>query len=443
MLYYFFALLTASIILLLNNFRSETNRWAAFFLCSASIGGLSDFLLNLEWMGWSQAVQFLNHTLTPYGVLIFSIVYSERFPRSRTRLYLKWLLLIPVVVMLVVTLFSSDLRIDFRFLLVWVAPYYLLSCYLLLFSLWKERDRRRRRNRFIATVIIVPTLLAVLVLINIGNVIAPGYDFFRYVSLFIVYSLIVALLCTFVYGVLGVKLRFERDPLESTMKVVSTGVTLLNHTIKNEIGKIAISTENLKHIAPDRTDESAQHLQIISNASDHMLAMVTRIHSQTQNIVLREQPCELEVLVDECLMQHQQLFDSQGISIKKTYFCKPIILGDAVHLKEVIGNLLKNAQEAMSQGGMIEVRLDTMKKGVYLSIQDSGKGIPADQLVFVVDPFYSTKHNAQNFGLGLSYAHNVMNKSGGSMEVASREGSGTLITLYFPRKKVFQWNRGE
>src|SRR5690554_7433769 len=52
-------------------------------------------------------------------------------------------------------------------------------------------------------------------------------------------------------GVLGVKLRFERDPLESTMKAVSSGTTLINHTIKNEIGKIAISTENLKRANPD------------------------------------------------------------------------------------------------------------------------------------------------------------------------------------------------
>ena len=202
MLYYFFALLAAALILLFSHYRSETNRWAAFFLCSAAIGGLSEWLIDAGLGGWSDVVQFMNHTLTPYGVLVFSMVYSERIPRARTRIYLKWLLLLPAVIMLVTTLGAPVFQIDFRLLLVWVGPYYLVSCYLLLLSLWKEQDRRKKRNRFITTVIIVPTLLAVLALINVANVISPDFDFFKYISLFIVYSLIVALLCTFVYGVL-------------------------------------------------------------------------------------------------------------------------------------------------------------------------------------------------------------------------------------------------
>lgn len=54
-----------------------------------------------------------------------------------------------------------------------------------------------------------------------------GDRFFRYISVFIIYSLALGLLCSFLYGVLGVKLRFERDPLESTMKAVSSGAALL------------------------------------------------------------------------------------------------------------------------------------------------------------------------------------------------------------------------
>ncbi len=234
MLYYFLSLLTAAIILLMNNPRSETNRWAAFFLASASIGGLSDWLTENSLDSLLKAVTFLNHTLTPYGVLIFSVVYSERFPSAKVRWYLKGLFFIPVVSMFAWTSISPVFDINFSVLLIWTAPYYLFSCYLLLKSLWNEENRSKKRNRFIATVIIVPTLLAVLLLINVAHVFSPDFHFFRYVSVFIIYSLTVALLCTFVYGVLGVKLRFERDPLESAMKAVSSGTTLLNHTIKNE-----------------------------------------------------------------------------------------------------------------------------------------------------------------------------------------------------------------
>ncbi|HTG69939.1 MAG TPA: hypothetical protein VL921_11805 [Candidatus Udaeobacter sp.] len=145
-------------------------------------------------------------------------------------------------------------------------PYYLISCYLLAASFWKEKDLRLKRSRFITTIIIVPTLIAVLFFIYAAKVVSPDFEFFNYISVFIIYSLAVALLCTFIYGVLGVKLRFEHDPLEGTIRAVSLGAEMLNHTIKNEIGKIAISTENLKGMFPESNQQSTQQMQIIMNA---------------------------------------------------------------------------------------------------------------------------------------------------------------------------------
>jgi len=145
-------------------------------------------------------------------------------------------------------------------------PYYLISCYLLAASFWKEKDLRLKRSRFITTIIIVPTLIAVLFFIYAAKVVSPDFEFFNYISVFIIYSLAVALLCTLIYGVLGVKLRFEHDPLEGTIRAVSLGAEMLNHTIKNEIGKIAISTENLKGMFPESNQQSTQQMQIIMNA---------------------------------------------------------------------------------------------------------------------------------------------------------------------------------
>lgn len=443
MLYYFFALLTAAAILFFNNPRSETNRWAAFFLLCASIGGLSDVLMNAGYGGLSRAVQFINHTLTPYGVLVFSIVYSERMPSAGRRNYLKLALLIPAAVMVVATPFSPELRIPFGLLLIWTAPYYICSCYLLLVSMWNEDNRRKRRNRFVATIIIVPTIVAVLVLINIAKVFVPEFDFFRYISLFIIYSLVAALLCTFVYGVLGVKLRFERDPLESTMKAVSSGTSLLNHSIKNEIGKIAISSHNLQAMQGDSDHEASQHLRIISNASEHMLEMVSRIHNQTKDILLVESSCRLDQLVEQVLNQHKGLLEDGGVDVIASYAVRPLLICDAVHLKEALGNIVMNAIEAMPEGGSLQVRLDNGKKGsIRLSVQDSGKGIPDKQLDHVFDPFFSTKNRSRNFGLGLSYVYNVMQKSGGSVELSSRENIGTLITLHFSSRKVLARREG-
>ena len=266
MLYYFLALFSAAVIVMLNNRTNESNRWAAYFLCSASIGGLSDLFMRNELSIMTEILQFLNYTITPYGVIVFSLIYSGAMNAKQTRRKVKLLLAIPIVMMAGIVLLTSSKQWFFSLLLVWCAPYYLISCYLLAASFWKEKDLRLKRSRFITTIIIVPTLIAVLFFIYAAKVVSPDFEFFNYISVFIIYSLAVALLCTFIYGVLGVKLRFEHDPLEGTIRAVSLGAEMLNHTIKNEIGKIAISTENLKGMFPESNQQSTQQMQIIMNA---------------------------------------------------------------------------------------------------------------------------------------------------------------------------------
>ncbi|MDQ8733687.1 ATP-binding protein [Paenibacillus sp. LHD-38] len=436
MLFYFIALFTAAVIIWLNNHRNESNRWAAYFLCSASTGGLSDVLMENGYAYAADVLQFLNYTVTPYGILIFSLIYTNVVDAKRSRWKHKLYLMLPLIIMAVFEMLSDNNQWFFNLLLLWSAPYYLISCYLLVISVWREREPRLKRNRFITTIIIAPTLLAVLFFIYVAKVVSPDFEFFNYISVFIIYSLVVALLCTFMYGVLGVRLRFEHDPMESTMRAVSSGASMLNHTIKNEIGKIAISAENLNSLLPDKNEQSKQHMQIIMNASNHMLEMMSRIHSQIKDIVLKEEAVQLKQMIEKNLLQHKALLNRNSITVEAVYEIDPVILCDAIHISEAFGNLLMNAAEAMPNGGEIEVKLTAHKNGVELSVQDRGAGIPAEKLGQVFDPFYSSGKSGKNFGLGLSYVYNVMQKSGAKIVLTSEERHGTRAVLIWPRKKI-------
>ncbi|WP_168119636.1 sensor histidine kinase [Paenibacillus sp. HB172176] len=438
MLYYFFALIFAAATLFFTNPHSERNRWGAFFLASASIGGLSDWLGSVYSREAALVVQLLNHTLTPYGVMIFSFVYAVRLRKPRQRIYAKLLLLLPPAAMLVIYAAEAEPRLHYALLLIWTVPYYLLACYLLVHALWREQDLHRRRSRFITTMIMVPTLLAVLLLINVGKVVNSNFDYFPYISLFMLYSLTVAAICSFLYGVLGVKLRIENDPLENTMKLVSSGAALLNHTLKNEIGKIAISSDNMRHELAARpgNDDLLGQLQIIENASRHMQEMVNRIQSQMKDILLREQPVQLARLVEELVQEQTSAMNKLGIKTKTSYSCFPILRSDPVHLKEAIGNLISNAREAMPGGGELTIAIERFRSSVRLLVRDTGIGIGAAQLEQVLQPFFSTKGKSSNFGLGLSYVYKVMRKSGGELKIRSCEGEGTAVELYFARNKV-------
>ncbi|MFF2479535.1 ATP-binding protein [Paenibacillus sp. NPDC058071] len=428
MFLYFIALMTAAFVVLLSHMRSEANRWAAFFLAIASLGGLPSQLDNPQ---WTVAIETVNHLLTPYGVLIFAVVYSE-LTGIRTKRALKRLMLLPAAITAIVAVFHEPYRISYVLLLAWAAPYYLAACYLLIHSLLKERDLAKRRSRMMVTVICVPTLLAVLVFINIANVVAPDFEFFRYVSLFIIYSLAAALLGVFAYGVLGVKLRFERDSLDGAMKAASMGTRLLNHSIKNEVAKIAVSAENLRHTANGLDEQARRQLDIIAGASDHMLTMVNRMHGQMKDIQLQKRLVRLDLLIDRCMGQHQPLFEQAGVRAE-IQLSEPIeIECDPVHLSEAFGNLILNAIEAMPNGGSLTVTLQQTKKICSATFADTGEGVEPSHLPSVFDPFFSTKNRRGNFGLGLSYVYNVMRKSGGTAEMNSVKGQGATVILRFP-----------
>ncbi|TMV50774.1 histidine kinase [Paenibacillus mesophilus] len=453
MLVYFAALLSAAIVLFLLHPKREANRWASFFLLFASVGGLAGFIredalpalaIQASTSPWLEALrlmvaglEIINHTLTPYGVLVFCIVYSERLPRSSQRTRLKLLLLIPPAATAAAYAAVTETNYFFLLLLLWAAPYYGASCWLLIASFVRERNRWRRKERLAVAVLVVPTLIAIAVFINVASVWDPGFHFFNYVAFFIAYSLLAGVAFAFGSGVLGVKVKIERDPLESAMKAVGSGTAMLNHTIKNEIAKISMCAENVKASLDPQDEETAEQLDLIVKSADHMQRMVGRIHGQTQHIILEERPLRLAVWVAECLLRRSSELERNGIAVETGFECDPMLLGDRVHISEVISNILSNAIEAMQNGGRLIVRMEDKKRGIELSFRDNGPGIPKERLQRVFEPFYTTKTNTArgNYGLGLTYCYQVMRQSGGSIEVESGAGAGTTVKLLFPAKK--------
>src|SRR5690606_21889995 len=106
-----------------------------------------------------KALEVVNHTLTPYAVRVFCIVYSARFQRAK--LWLKVTLLIPPAATAAVYMVATELIDFFLMLLLWAAPYYGASCWLLVDSFVRERTPWKRRERLSVAVLVVPTLVAI------------------------------------------------------------------------------------------------------------------------------------------------------------------------------------------------------------------------------------------------------------------------------------------
>ncbi len=106
------------------------------------------------------------------------------------------------------------------------------------------------------------------------------------------------------------------------------------------------------------------------------------------------------------------------------------IRADAVLLRQALSNLIINAGEAMPNGGSISIGLRKVQNKAEISIRDSGCGIPDDIRQKIFLPFYTTK--PQGIGFGLALVQKIVVSHGGSIEVESREGEGSLFTITLP-----------
>ena len=108
----------------------------------------------------------------------------------------------------------------------------------------------------------------------------------------------------------------------------------------------------------------------------------------------------------------------------------PEVLGDEPRLRQVLGNLVANALEAMPQGGRLRVGTELRADGLALTVADTGPGLDDDQRQRLFTPYYTTKPGGT--GLGLAIVQSIVSDHGGRIEVASERGRGTTFTLIFP-----------
>jgi two-component system, NtrC family, sensor kinase len=109
------------------------------------------------------------------------------------------------------------------------------------------------------------------------------------------------------------------------------------------------------------------------------------------------------------------------------------VAGHAAKLNQVFYNVLLNAIQASDRGGSIEVRTGPDRDGgVRVEVEDHGGGIAPEHLPHISEPFFSTKPVGDGAGLGLSVSYGIVRDHGGSLEVESTAGRGSLFRIRLP-----------
>lgn len=429
-----------SSILFFRNPQNEKIRWASFIGFCGGFGGIGALLgkgVNREeWVLHLDGIfTSIGHYFTPYGMLIFGIVYSDVISNTRKRNILKLLLLVPIFIMYPIFQVYPEFRVDFRILAIWVVPYVIAANTLLIYSAWREDHPIFKRRKILTCVFVVPMFTFALT----TNIILEALGIvgvWRYNPWIIVSQFLVFVYFGVKYGILGVRIRFEKEMRDSTMKAARSGTALLNHTIKNEIAKIDLLVNQIKEQIPPE-EKSAENLRLVLNSTNHVLELSRRIQSRLDVINLKESKFSLRDSIDLAInLLKPYLISNPNITIIKQYEVDAIIFGDKEQLQETYLNLIKNASEAMDGQGALLIKVYKTRKRIHIDFIDEGKGIGKDELNRVLDPFYSTKQNQVNYGLGLTYCYNVLKKHGGDISVKSKVNKGTTFTLSMPSKRI-------
>jgi len=136
----------------------------------------------------------------------------------------------------------------------------------------------------------------------------------------------------------------------------------------------------------------------------------------------------------------------KSIAIEKDYSPKvPLMPLDDAQIRQAFFNIIKNAIEAMPNGGQLKVASDVRKEEVIITFADTGEGIADEDLSRIFEPYFTTKQKGS--GLGLMIVYKIINDHGGRIEVESKRGKGTSINVFLPiyqkRVRMVQDKTGE
>ena len=230
----------------------------------------------------------------------------------------------------------------------------------------------------------------------------------------------------------------EESAIESSrsdaVRDLAAGVA---HEIGNPLNAISLNLQLLAREFRRETDETRRTrlLHDISTAQNE----VKRLEGIIKGFLSALRPAKLNLvpgsLVDpltDTLDALKAQFEDRRIQTQLSLpSALPTVLVDRAQMEQVFFNLVKNALEAMKDGGSLEIEVDADDRDVHVVIRDNGSGMDAATLAHIFEPYQTSKEHGS--GLGLMLSRRIVHAHGGEIDVESKPGAGTAFTVRIPR----------
>jgi two-component system, LuxR family, sensor kinase FixL len=207
-------------------------------------------------------------------------------------------------------------------------------------------------------------------------------------------------------------------------------VAEITHEIKNPLIMIGGFAKQLSRNATDQ--KSREKLTIISDEVQRLEKLILELSQIYRPQTLNIENLDLKGMLEPIYSLFQEACTKANIDLRLDIPERPLFIkGDPAKLRQVFLNLVKNAMEAMEQGGELLIRAAVEGDQAIISIADNGPGIKSEDHEKIFTPFFTTKRGGT--GLGLSVTKKIIeDHPGGSLKLESQVGKGTTIRVLLP-----------
>lgn len=229
---------------------------------------------------------------------------------------------------------------------------------------------------------------------------------------------------------------------KKTSEMQADFINNMTHEFKTPIATISLAADTIANSRVISDEEKVRHfIGMIKKENARMDRQVETIlqiatldrHEKDFNFALTDMHEVIGQAVDTIEIQ---VTERGGVIHRQLGAGRTMVSGDADHLRNLVHNLLDNANKYSVGSPEITVRTSSNESGMFLEVEDCGEGMSKSVQTHVFERFYREAtgniHNVKGFGLGLNYVKAVADAHGGTISVESEEGRGSVFTLYLP-----------
>lgn len=235
------------------------------------------------------------------------------------------------------------------------------------------------------------------------------------------------------FNIMVEKLKETQEKLVMTERLAASGRLAADvaHEINNPLAimKNYIYVMMKKKLKPD--DPGQQTLAIIDGEIDRVARIITQFNDFYKGSNLPLEEIDIHEPLREVVIFCKEGFEEKRIALEERLDATGKVMGNRDKLKQVFINLLKNANEAMPDGGRIVIETARADGKITVSVADTGTGIDQDVINRIFDPFFSTK-GIKGVGLGLAVSYGIIKSLNGDINVESEAGKGTTFKVTLP-----------